>query len=613
MKRIATLAASALLALSAAAQTDTTFTYQGSLNEGGSPADGSYDFTVSLWDAPAGGSQIGSRLSFSGQPVDKGLFTLRFDFGASAFDGAQRWVEITIDGSTLAPRQPVTRTPYAIQTRGISTDDDARVGVGTVPFVFAQLGVETDRFYGIYTSNNNVNGTGVFGLATADSGLSVGVWGQSDSTDGRGVFGRASASSGTSYGVYGQNDSPLGRGVFGLATGSSGDAVGVLGRSFSTSGSGVYGEATASSGFNYGVWGRSDSTSGRGVFGQATAATGVAYGVRGESDSTTGTGVYGEATAATGFTNGVAGLNGSTDGRGVLGWATASSGTTSGVWGRTDSTTGRGLYGEATASSGFTYGVWGRSSSTSGRGVFGQATAATGVAFGVRGESSSTTGTGVYGEATAATGFTNGVAGLNDSTDGRGVLGWATASSGTTYGVRGRSDSTTGRGLLGEATASSGVNYGVWGRSSSPAGFDFFASGAGTNYGSSSSIRWKSDIEPIADPLDTVAKIRGVTYTWDQDHGGRHDVGFIAEELGAVLPEIVAYEENGVDAIGLDYSKLTPLLVEAVKELRSETDTRVEALRDENRELRDRIARLEQLIEGSRAGAVALNTREHNR
>ena len=34
--------------------------------------------------------------------------------------------------------------------------------------------------------------------------------------------------------------------------------------------------------------------------------------------------------------------------------------------------------------------------------------------------------------------------------------------------------------------------------------------------------------------------------------GGSHDLGFIAEEVGAVLPEIVSFEENGIDAIGVD-------------------------------------------------------------
>ena len=63
-------------------------------------------------------------------------------------------------------------------------------------------------------------------------------------------------------------------------------------------------------------------------------------------------------------------------------------------------------------------------------------------------------------------------------------------------------------------------------------------------------------------------QIRGVYFDWDTEHGGHHDVGMIAEEVGAVMPEIVQYEENGVDAIGMDYSKMTPLLVAAVNSRR---------------------------------------------
>jgi hypothetical protein len=40
----------------------------------------------------------------------------------------------------------------------------------------------------------------------------------------------------------------------------------------------------------------------------------------------------------------------------------------------------------------------------------------------------------------------------------------------------------------------------------------------------------------------------------------------IAEEVGEILPEAVAYEENGIDAQSIDYGRLTALLVEAVKE-----------------------------------------------
>ena len=46
----------------------------------------------------------------------------------------------------------------------------------------------------------------------------------------------------------------------------------------------------------------------------------------------------------------------------------------------------------------------------------------------------------------------------------------------------------------------------------------------------------------------------------------------IAEEVGKVIPEIVVFEENGIDASGMDYSKITPLLVEAIKALKAEND-----------------------------------------
>jgi hypothetical protein len=58
--------------------------------------------------------------------------------------------------------------------------------------------------------------------------------------------------------------------------------------------------------------------------------------------------------------------------------------------------------------------------------------------------------------------------------------------------------------------------------------------------------------------------------TGNSDHGGLHDVGFIGEEIGAVLPEIVGYEENGVDAVDMDYNKMTPMLVEVANAMRKE-------------------------------------------
>ncbi|MBL4698216.1 MAG: tail fiber domain-containing protein [Phycisphaerales bacterium] len=151
-------------------------------------------------------------------------------------------------------------------------------------------------------------------------------------------------------------------------------------------------------------------------------------------------------------------------------------------------------------------------------------------------------------------------------------------------------------GVRGVSAHSTGVNYGVLGLSNSPSGYDFYASGLGINYGSSSSIRWKSNVVNINNPLDKLAQLRGVYYDWDEDHGGQHAIGMIAEEVGKALPEIVGYEENGIDAIGMDYSMLTPLLVEAMNALRAEKDVQIKQLNDENQLLKARLDRLERMM-----------------
>ncbi len=113
------------------AQTDTTFTYQGELTDGGEPANGSHNFQFGLWDADVGGSQIGTTAILNGIPVTDGKFTVELDFGASAFDNTGRWLEIVVNGITLSPRNPITRSPYSVQTRGIFVDDEGDVGIGT--------------------------------------------------------------------------------------------------------------------------------------------------------------------------------------------------------------------------------------------------------------------------------------------------------------------------------------------------------------------------------------------------------------------------------------------------------------------------------------------------
>jgi hypothetical protein len=79
-----------------------------------------------------------------------------------------------------------------------------------------------------------------------------------------------------------------------------------------------------------------------------------------------------------------------------------------------------------------------------------------------------------------------------------------------------------------------------------------------------SSRRWKTNIKTLPDALSKVEQLRGVSY--DLKDSGKHEIGVIAEEVGKVVPEVVSYENNGKDASGVDYSRLTALLIEAVKQ-----------------------------------------------
>jgi hypothetical protein len=83
-----------------------------------------------------------------------------------------------------------------------------------------------------------------------------------------------------------------------------------------------------------------------------------------------------------------------------------------------------------------------------------------------------------------------------------------------------------------------------------------------------SSRRWKTNIQTLKGALARVQRLRGVSY--ELKGSGKHEVGVIAEEVGAVVPEVVSYEENGKDARGVDYSRLTALLIEATKEQQQE-------------------------------------------
>src|SRR6185436_7400446 len=86
---LAALAATFMFAASVAAQT-TMFKYQGLLNDGGSPANGSLLMQFKLFDSLGGIGKIGPTIPDVPVTASQGIFSVNLDFGMNALSGANR-------------------------------------------------------------------------------------------------------------------------------------------------------------------------------------------------------------------------------------------------------------------------------------------------------------------------------------------------------------------------------------------------------------------------------------------------------------------------------------------------------------------------------------------
>ena len=175
--------------------------YQGSLEDEGSPANGSYNFNFRLYDSGTFGNQLGNELSRTNVTVTDGIFVVNnLDFGAP-FTGTTIWLEIDVQQGilgefiTLSPRQKITSAPTAIQSlksvdsdrlggippnlyvrtndpNFVRTDDsrltDSRAPTSGSPF-YIQNGTSEQS-----SSNFRISGTGRADKLVAGSNLSVG-------------------------------------------------------------------------------------------------------------------------------------------------------------------------------------------------------------------------------------------------------------------------------------------------------------------------------------------------------------------------------------------------------------------------------------------------------
>ena len=81
----------------------------------------------------------------------------------------------------------------------------------------------------------------------------------------------------------------------------------------------------------------------------------------------------------------------------------------------------------------------------------------------------------------------------------------------------------------------------------------------------------KTNIEPIENILPAVLQMQGVSFDWKKDKNEKNHYGFIAEDVEKILPNLVSHDEEG-KAQGIQYSKMTAVLLEAIKEQQIQID-----------------------------------------
>ncbi|MFN0012214.1 MAG: hypothetical protein ACKVS8_11295 [Phycisphaerales bacterium] len=251
------------LALPAAAEpAPQTFTYRALVNDGTAPANGAYDVQARLFNALAGGTQVGSMFQALGVNIANGQLLTPMSFGSpTLYNGQRLWVELSLRAAgsptytTLSPRQEMTAVPYAlglVAPMVLSSEEYFPLSATSTSTLPGASGIESKGAFGltaISTADAETEpvGRGVYAHGGAH-GL-YGVQGNTLATGSFGVYGLSSGSGGTGVSGVGQS------GVKGSASGGGADFGGYFFASGVNS-NGVKGECN-NGGAAYGVWGAS--------------------------------------------------------------------------------------------------------------------------------------------------------------------------------------------------------------------------------------------------------------------------------------------------------------------------------------------------------------------
>lgn len=566
----------AFCALPAMGQT-TSFTYQGRLNDGGTPANGNYDLQFALFDSTSGVTPISTR-QVPNVPVSAGIFTVQLDFGATAFPGAPRFLEISArlvgapSFTTLSPRQPITSTPYAIRSLNASTADAVTVtGLPGGSGNYIQNGTTQQA-----SANFNIAGNGMAGGTLSGNVVNAG---QQYNLGGSSILSAA-----------GTRNLFAGIGA-GQANPSTGD------NSFFGAGAGQATTACCNSFF--GTWAGQTNT-----IGDANSFFGVQAGVLNTK---------GRANSFFGF---LAGVNNT---EGVLNTFIGASAGNSNIEGNNNSFFGQlaglnNIGGSNNTAIGYHAGFIDLSRPG---GVLTNATAiganaevdqsnalVLGSIAGVNGATASVN-VGIGTTAPQATLDVNGAAVLRPG--GVREISLGTPNGETGIGIKGinnradvRFDGQTLRLVAGVGTgpppSTNGLaidvtsgNVAIGQVSSSASSIHVCLDFANRLAFCSSSLRFKENVAPFSGGLGLIRQLRPISFTWKNN--GTPDLGLGAEDVAKIEPLLVTHNDKG-EIQGVKYDQLNVVLINAIKQQQEQ----IESLRTANAVLNARLRSVERIM-----------------
>ncbi len=588
------LSLGALLACASLAQAQSvnTFNYQGRIDVAGAPLSDTADFEFTLWDAPVDGSMIGSVVALNNVDVVNGLFAVDLntadEFGPSPFDGVNlnmggsRWLEIAVRSpagagafTTLAPRQKIDAAPFALQTRGMFFDQSSSANFGPSSLTGFKVNIDSQSGQGsLLLQSSSTIGTRFRLNNTSDEGrvydlISTGP----GNANGSGKLLFVDSSGGgpriaiDEFGRVGINTTTPTNLLSVNGNSSFVDSVGIgviaTDPNWRLDVQGLGAAARFNSGNTYGTTLRMFNASSNQGYDVVTSGLGNPDGsgqllIRNVNNNTT---LFRVDQSGVIYSNGSYRQNANgffqIDAPNVIG-------------GRV-SVLLDGRVGIGTANpkerlhvNGAYYG-WGdfRLHALEGDGANGTA----------------------YIQARDTSGASNIGMILRSQQAGTVVNAIQIASN----GIIG----------IGGPPATDGFNMVAY----QPAGqtWAFYAAGlAGGNqpWNNTSDARYKTNVTPMDGALDTLLELRGVTFDWDRagfpdkQFPDGNQVGFIAQEVQNILPQVVQARPDG--DLGIAYSAIVPVIVQGVQEQQSQID----ALAIENRMLRAELEELRAVVKG---------------